>query len=324
MKHDTRAGDGLTMRINFAHMDPNERRALAMQFCMHPDQFMKLMDPQWDPKQKGGGPTLAALQALPIWSTYCPQGVRLMTDPRETFKVVNTDGTKTDLPQGMAVYQSDPQYCQKIAPTSDPSDEEPVLTGILSQRERGLYTQRSVGYTCQIRSSQGGEVANRMVPLASQRSTSNEPRTIDDAIPFLLAGGYYQGELAQGAKSVYKRFEPRPYSHEMGLFTGKKWKGGGMNELFMRCRSYQGESLEGMNRPDQLFVSEVRPKLSPSAEPSSRTQDRVHSRGVATYGAAFRIFATCPAGYVRWRGPHSERFAQACGEENFGGRAAGR
>jgi hypothetical protein len=43
------------------------------------------------------------------------------------------------------------------------------------------------------------------------------------------------------------------------------------------------------------------------------------NKSVLNYGAAFRMFATCPAGYVRWRGDHSEKFDKICGEENFGG-----
>ena len=303
---ETVHGEGLTMRVNFAHMDPNERRALAVQFCMHPDQFMKLMDPEWDTKQMGGGPTLQALQALPIWATYCPEAVKLMTDQKENFKVVNTDGTKTNFPQGMAVFQTDPHYCQKMSSIANPTEGEIRPYGMLARQKPGLFTPHDVGYTCRSASAEPGASQTRMIPLSLNSKAGSDPGTLDHAIPFLHAAGYYQGEISNGPRSIYKRFEPLPYSQQLNLFTGKQWKGGGSNELNMPCRSYEGKNYEDTNRPDQLFLSDGNRK-----SPAQRR---------ARYGAAFRIFATCPAGYVRWKGPHSERFAQACGSENFGGK----
>ena len=330
---DSLQGGGLTMRVNFAHMDPNERRALAVQFCMHPEQFMKLMDPQYDRKQMRGGPTLQALQALPTWANYCPQAVKLMTDPQETRKVVNTDGTNTSFPQGMAVYQTDPLYCQKMSAMANPIGGEFLLKGVLSKQGLGLYTEQSVGYTCRTGDTQTGGFSTRMVPVTLNSTAKVDPRTLDHAIPFLHAAGYYQGEMSNGTQSIYKRFEPLPYSQQMDLFTGKQWKGGGVNELFMACRSYDGKNYEGKNQPDQLYVSDVNHKPFTQdqvqefnkydREATDKQPENFHNRGfnesVLNYGAAFRIFATCPAGYVRWKGPHSEKFAQACGTENFGG-----
>jgi hypothetical protein len=332
---DNLQGGGLTMRVNFAHMDPNERRALATQFCMHRDQFMKLMDPRYDTKQIGGGDSLQALQALPIWANYCPQAVQLMTNADETLKVVNTDGTKTNFVQGMAVYRTDPLYCQKMNAMANPiGDHEGFLReGVLSKQGSGLYTEAGVGYTCRIGDRQTGGFSTRMVPVELYSTAKIDPRTLDHAIPFLHAGGYYRGEMSNGTQSIYKRFEPMPYSRQMGLFTGKKWEGGGANEQFMPCRSYDGKDYQDKDQPDQLYISDVTHKPFTQKpvqefnkydrEWADKQQENFHNRNfnekVLNYGAAFRIFATCPAGYVRWRGSHSEKFQQACGEENFGG-----
>jgi hypothetical protein len=332
---DNLQGGGLTMRVNFAHMDPNERRALATQFCMHEDQFMKLMDPQYDTKQIEGGPDLKDLQKLPIWANYCPEAVKLMTNPNETFKVVNTDGTKTNFPQGMAAYQSDPLYCQKMNARANPiGDHEGFLReGVLSKQGLGFYTEAGVGYTCRVGDTQKGGFSTRMVPVEMYSTAKIDPRTLDHVIPFLHAGGYYMEKMSNGIQSMYKRFEPLPYSRQMQLFTGKRWKGEGTNEKFMPCRSYEGKDYEGKDQPDQLYISNknhspftqkpVQEFNRYDREWADQQPENFHNRNfdksVLNYAAAFRIFATCPAGYVRWRGPGSEKFQQACGEENFGG-----
>lgn len=330
---DSLQGGGLTMRVNFAHMDPQERKALAKQYCMHEEQFMKLMDPQYDTKQIGGGSSLAALQALPIWANYCPQAVQLMTNPNETNRVVNTDGTKTNFVQGMSVYQSDPLYCQKMNAKANPVGGEFLKEGVLKNQGSGMFSEQSVGYTCRTGSMQEGGFSTRMVPVTLYSTAKIDPRTLDHAIPFLHAGGYYQGQMSNGVQSIYKRFEPIPYSQTFNLFSGKPWKGGGPNERGDFCQSYEGNDYQGKNQPDQLYISDVNHKpftqeqvqefKKYDREWADKQQENFHNRNfnesVLNYGAAFRIFATCPAGYVRWRGGHAEESQEACGEENFGG-----
>jgi hypothetical protein len=332
---DSLQGGGLTMRVNFAHMDPEERTALAEQFCMHPKQFMKLMDPLEDNKQIGGGSSLAALQALPIWANYCPQAVQLMTNPDETNRVENTDGTKTDFKKGMSAYQRDPLYCQKMNVQANPIGGEFLKEGVLKNQGSGMFSEDSVGYTCRTGTQQEGGFSTRMVPVTLHSTAKIDPRTLDHAIPFLIAGGYYKGEMSNGLKSIYKRFEPMPYSRQFQMFTGQRWAGGGTNELNQLCRSYEGEDYNtGKDQPDQLFISDVNHKpftqeqvqefKKYDREWADKQQESFHNRNfnesVLNYGAAFRIFATCPAGYARWRGPHSEEYRGACGEENLGGK----
>lgn len=357
---DTLQGGGLTMRVNFAHMDPVQRMALAVQFCMHPLQFMKLMDPQWDKLQMPGtgGPSLGALQntqTIPIWANYCPSAVKLMTDPKETFKILNVDFTPTDFIKGMMTYLRDPLYCQKMNATANPQGAEFLADGVLKAASNGggggsqFLTQEAVGYTCRTGDFKKGGFSTRMVPVELHSTASVDQRTLDHAIPFMIAAGYYPGTLFNGVQSVYKRFEPRPYSQKLDLFTGARWEGVGPNELGQLCRSYKGKDLKGKNVSDQLYLSDIyhqpftQEKIMdsgscpsgncPGAEPIFNRYDRewadkqpenFHNRNVdqsvLNYGAAFRIFATCPAGYVRWKGPHSEKFDEACGEENFGGR----
>jgi hypothetical protein len=331
---DSLQGGGLTMRVNFAHMDPAEREALAEEFCMHPDQFMKLMDPLWDNKQIGGGNSLAALQALPIWANYCPQAVQLMTNPDETNQVENTDGTKTDFKKGMSAYEREPLYCQMMNVRANPIGGEFLKEGVLKNQGSGMFSEDSVGYTCRTGTQQEGGFSTRMVPVTLHSTAKIDPRTLDHAIPFLIAGGYYKGEMSNGLKSIYKRFEPMPYSQQFQMFTGQKWAGGLTNELNNKCREYEGEDYRGKDKPDQLFISDVNHKpftqeqvqefKKYDREWADKQPENFHSRNfnesVLNYGAAFRIFATCPAGYVRWRGDHSEDYRGACGEENFGGK----
>ena len=87
---DVLQGGGLTERVNFAAMDLEEKVALAVQFSMHPLQFGKLMNPYaGDKTQLGGGATVQELAQIPVWANYCPKGVKLMTNPEETNKVIN-------------------------------------------------------------------------------------------------------------------------------------------------------------------------------------------------------------------------------------------
>jgi hypothetical protein len=152
----------------------------------------------------------------------------------------------------------------------------------------------------------------------------------------------------------YKPFEPQPYSQQFKLFKGKRFSGEvgggvpapGLNEDGILCSLLQGYDYQGKNRADQIYLSEKThppfdsPKFSASenqkfnqmdrqwAGDKSSDQDNFHNREfdskVLNYGATFRIFATCPKGYVRWRGATGDHFwhagiNNACGEEHFGG-----
>ena len=351
---DSLQSGGLTMRVNFAHMDPAEREALAIQYCMHPKQFMKLMDSRgMSPSGKDrdtlqmpgtGGRTLADLQRIPMWANYCPNAVKLMTNPQETMmRVINRDQTPTNFQKGMVAWQADPLFCQKMNVMANPKGGEFLREGVLSKQGFTGMTEESVGYTCRVGSGQKGGFATRMVPLELHSTAPIDPRTLDHAIPFMIAAGYYMGEMYNGMHSMYKRFEPRPYTRSFNLFSGKKWAGGTPNELGQPCRTFEGKDFQNKNVSDQLYLSDVnhqpfsqdkiRAEGSDPNQPefkrydrewTDKQSDKFHNRNfdekVLNYGAAFRVFATCPAGYVRWRGPHSEQFAAACGEENFGGK----
>lgn len=348
---DTLQGGGLTMRVNFAHMDPAQRVALARQFCMHDLQFMKLMDPLYDKLQMPGtgGSTLSALQntaTIPIWGNYCPAAIKLLTNVNETRLIANVDRTPTNFIQGMMAWDADPLYCQKMNVAANPKGGEFLLNGVLSKTGTSLMTEQGVGYTCRTGDPKKGGFSTRMVPVELHSTAQIDQRTLDHAIPFMIAAGYYPGRLFNGIHSVYKRFEPRPYSQNypegLKIFTGKKWKGAGPNERGDICRSYSGKDLQGKNVSDQMYLSDVnhqpfsQEKImeqegSAAAQGFNRYDrewadkkpENFHNRNVnksvLNYGAAFRMFATCPAGYVRWRGDHSEKFDKICGEENFGG-----
>jgi hypothetical protein len=312
---------------------------------------MKLMDPKYDRLQMPGtgGPTLSSLQntaTIPIWADYCPVAIPLLTDVNQTRLIVNVDRSPTNFQLGMLAWDTDPLYCQKMNVAANPKGGEFLLDGAFKKGGLSPMTEESVGYTCRTGDLQKGGFSTRMVPVELHSTAQIDKRTLDHAIPFMIAAGYYPGRLFNGMRSVYKRFEPRPYSQNypegLKIFTGKRWMGAGPNERGSVCRSYSGKNLQGTNVSDQLYLSDVNHK--PFSQDKIREQDGsaetqgfnrydrewanqkpedFHNRNVdasvLNYGAAFRMFATCPAGYVRWRGPHSERFDKICGEENFGG-----
>ena len=339
---DSLQGEGLTMRVNFAAMDPEFRRKLAKHFCMHPDQFMKLMDPSEDNLQKEGGPTEEALKQLPVWSNYCKEGVKLMTNPDETMRCGNVDGTPTDLVKGMQAWKKDPLFCQHMNMAESPEVRDKIG---LSDDQRS-DSEASVGYTCRF----GGKLNGSMVPVELYRHAAVERRTAisDHVLGFLIAGGLYEGRMRSGAQSIYKRFEPRPYSKMLGLFVGKPFYGSGggpQNELGESCDSVQPENYKDKNKSDQLFISD---KTHPSNQFTGESQminesspgefnryvgewardgqgKSMPERGLddksQNYAAAFRLFATCPAKFSRWHPPdsHDEKISARCGQENLGG-----
>lgn len=337
---DTLQGGGLTMRANLAHMDGDERLTIARQFCMHPDQFGKLMDPVPDRTQKGGGGSWLELSRLPLWANYCPSAVKLMTDQKETYKVMNLDGTPTNFIMGMATYEEDPLYCQKMNVSSNPLGGEFLKDGVFKNKALATYTEAMVGYTCRTgTSTTSGGFQTRMVPVSLYSSASIDQRTLEHAIPFMIAGGYYFGQMYDGVRSVYKRFEPMPYSQAFGLFKGNAFKPIPFvqNERGEVCRNIDGMDYKDRNQPDQLYLSNK--NHSPFSQELTQTfnqydrewaapgegQRDFHGRGldqsVLNYGAAFRIFATCPKGWSRWRGGDIDnQYSGACGEEHFGGR----
>jgi hypothetical protein len=344
---DSLAGEGLTMRVNFPAMDPAYRLKLAEHFCMHPKQFMKLMDPAEDKLQKEGGPTEEALKQIPIWANYCEKGVQLMTDPDETMQCKNVDKTPTDFVKGMQAWSKDPLFCQRMN-LKNPKMQE-LFGEVLAKSKGSPKSEEEVGFTCH----DGGKLNGSMVPVELYRHTPIERRTAisDHVLGFLIAGGIYK-PMTDGAqqytRSYYKRFEPQPYSLAKGMFMGKAYYGSGsgpVNELNMPCKSLQPEVYTAQNKSDQLFISD---KTHPTQAFKGETEminDRApneFNRNVEEWGkggvgktlpkrgldeklansaTAFRIFATCPAGHVRWHPPDiHDAFVQArCGEENFGG-----
>ena len=337
---DSLQGEGLTLRINFPSMELGERTKLAEHFCMHPLQFHKLLGTA-DLLQREGG-NVNQLKQIPIWSNYCEQGVELMTNP-SLSNMVNIDGTDTDFTKGMAAWEQDPLYCQRINSLANENMAITKIKDVIDKSPGRGRTAAEVGYTC----SQNGKLNGGMVPVSLYRHAAVERRTAisDHALGFLIAGGMWE-RMRAGNKSYYKRFEPRPYSWQSAerIFKGKRWAGGGSNELLMGCKSYGGRNYQGQDTSDQLFISNFTHQAF-TQEPivNVNTKDAfdkyvqewatgsgkktISRKGVDkdahNYAAAFRKFATCPAGFVRWNPPPDEvelnaNLALFCGEENFG------
>ncbi len=353
-------GEGLTMRVNFPAMDRSYQEKLAKHFCMHPQQFHKLMDPAaGDKVQKEGGADEAALKRIPIWSNYCPEGVELMTDPDETLKCKNVDVPgKTDLVKGMQAWLQDPLFCQRMNLKNQKMQE--YFGDVLNKTDKtggGGQSEGSVGYTCR----DGGKLNGSMVPVEMYRHAAVERRAAisDHVLGFLIAGGLYQGKMISGQRSYYKRFEPRPYSMkyppQWQIFVGKKFEGaksGATNERVESCELVEGNNYsgkyDGKDKSDQLFISEFTHKgvhlgkdqrvndgvgdsdakkdfnwyVDEWGKKSPEMPDRGLDEKSQNYGAAFRLFATCPKGWQRWHpdGSHDPIISDVCREENFGGK----
>ena len=345
---DSLQSEGLTLRVNLAAMDTTERRALAERFCMHPDQFMKLMNPDEDLLQKNGGADKNSLDTnIPVWSNYCPEGVNLMTKAANS-NLNNVDGTPTDFTKGMQAWTQDPLYCQRM----NLENQNMEITGIgeVIKKSQGQgQSEASVGYTCR----DGGKLNGGMVPVTLNRHAAVERRTAiaDHALGFLIAGGLAPGMLT-GNKSNYKRFEPMPYSmrlpYTVQTFIGKKFQGGGTNELGQACEGLSGENYQFQNMSDQLYLSdkmdtnknltqdriksgegeEFNRYVQKWAKNDGESQNKIAERGLdgksQNYAAPFRIFASCPLGFTRWK-PRGDpdltaNLEMLCREENFGGR----
>jgi hypothetical protein len=225
---------------------------------------------------------------------------------------------------------------------------------VLAKSKGSRKSEAEVGYTCR----EGGKLNGSMVPVELYRHTPIERRTAisDHVLGFLIAGGIYEPLTSAGeegtVKSNYKRFEPQPYSEKLGMFKGEPYYGRGsgpVNELNMPCKNLQPEPYKDKNKSDQLFISD---KTHPTQAFKGETEminevaTGEFNRNVEEWGkgglgktlpkreldetdeklansaAAFRIFATCPAGHVRWHPPDEhDAFVQArCGDENFGGK----
>ena len=345
---DSLQSEGLTLRVNLAAMDPEQRKKTAKRFCMRPEQFDKLMDPAHDPLQRGGGPDLQSLDNIPVWSNYCPQGVELMTNPDNSQKLRNLDGTPTKFDEGMRAWKTDPMYCQKMNLTNPNMFIMGFATAVM-KGGGGIQSQRAVGYTC----LEGGKLNGSMVPVELYRHAAVERRTAitDHALGFLIAGGLAPG-MIEGKKSYYKRFEPQPYSNLMPehlkTFTGVRFGGGDTNEIGESCPGLSGENLSGQTKSDRLFISDKTHQAFDQEKVEAvgkngdfnryrqewakdpQTGEKIAARGLdkdsQNYAAPFRIFATCPKGFKRWRPPEDPEnhgliinLNQHCQEENFGG-----
>ena len=345
---DSLQSEGLTLRVNLAAMDPKQRETTAKRFCMHPRQFDKLMVPGEDPLQMGGGLDIAALDNLPIWASYCPKGVEIMTSPAMSKELINKDGTPTRLDEGARAWESDPMYCQKMNLTN-PNYWTTGLANPLVKSGLSLRSPASVGYSCLGEGKLNGSLSP--VTLHRHAAVARRAAISDHALGFLIAGGI-SPNLSSGLMSVYKRFEPQKYSmklpESLRVFIGTQFKGGGKNELNQTCQSLSGENYQFKDKSDRLFISDVtnqafdqeivdaddnkgkfnRYRQEWAKDPSSGK--KIDSRGLdkysQNYAAPLRIFATCPAGYTRWRPPMDPyhyhllvNLDKYCREENFGG-----
>lgn len=342
---DSLQSEGLTLRVNLAAMDEDERKNLAEHFCMHPKQFMKLMDPAHDLLQLGGGANRASLDNIPVWSNYCKEGVELMTKA-ENSNLKNVDGTLTDFTAGMTAWRTDPLYCQRMN-LENPNMATTGIGEVIEKSPGQRQSEAEVGYTCR----QGGKLNGGMVPVTLNRHAAVERRTAiaDHALGFLIAGGLAPGMIT-GKKSNYKRFEPMPYSRSAELFIGKQFQGGGTNEIpgAPPCPGLSGQNYHLQDMSDQLYLSnepdtnknltqdrinnregkEFNRYVQDWAKNDEESKKKIAERGLdgksQNYAAPFRIFATCPLGFKRWRPPGDANLianlTMFCREENFGGK----
>lgn len=345
---DSLQSEGLTLRVNFAAMDQKHKLNVTQRFCMHPRQIDKLMvpGPLSDLLQHpaGGGPTIEALdKTIPVWANYCPQGVELMTDPTKSNMLINVDNTPTKLNIGTQKWEKDPLYCQRMN-LKNPNMELTGFGEVIEKSPGSPETQESVGYTC----LSGAKLNGGMAPVTLVRHAAVERRTAiaDHAIGFLIAGALAP-KMIVGKQSYYKRFEPQRYSMKVPFqyqtFVGKPFTGGGSNELGATCPSVNATLPTYSNKSDRLYISnkthepftqkkieEINSIDKYVQEWADQKKEDIAKRGfdkkANNYATAFRIFATCPAGYTRWEPPMDEHnkfliqnMKNFCRSENFGG-----
>jgi hypothetical protein len=347
---DSLQSEGLTVRPHLAALDPEYRKQLAKHFCMHPEQFDKIMDESaGDNVQQGGGLSLESLDALPMWANYCPKGVELMTNPQNS-ELENIDKTPTDFMQGMKAWKNDPLYCQRMHQTN-PNMSILKYDEVLKKSNKSPLSQEAVGHTCLDDDNLNGG----MVPVTFNRHAAVQRRTAiaDHALGFLIAGGLSKN-MRNGQKSYLKRFEPQPYSRDKlpfpyQTFIGKRFAGNGTNELiltnpgFSQCTPLSGEGYQWQNKADRLYISnkthqpftqqmiDDRNTIDKYRQDWADSQkEKVANHGLddktQNHATAFRIMAMCPKGFVRWR-PKVDEHEQVlpeildrdCREEYFGG-----
>jgi hypothetical protein len=278
-------------------------------------------------------------------------------------EIANVDETDTRFMLGMKAWKQDPLYCQNMH-RNNPNMRETKITDVLEKSGGGSgQTPAAVGYTCVGPES---NLDNSMVPQAFNKSVPVERRTawVDHGLGFLIAGGLFPpkwlapGDFPGSFRSMYKRFEPQPYSMTAATgyqtFWGKKFTGANpFNEVPLPCtrltgRNYNTNGMPGnQGNSDQLFLSDkthesftqspivnaqgkrgafdryVQDWSKGSDDSKQKIKERKLDKEAHNYGVAFRIFKTCPEGYSRWRplDPHgglAENLDTFCGEENFG------
>ncbi len=269
---DAVGADIFTVRPNAATMDREERKQLARHHCFRAEQYLKLMNPLYDPLQLEGGPDWNDLMEVGkqdkkmLWTNYCPNGATLMTDP-DLSNISNLHRTATDFEKGMRAWREDPLYCQRIHATQNQNLRALGFEEVLeaSQGGRAIKSAQAVGYTC----LEKGKLATGGVPLTFNRNKDVEWRTkFNKLLYFIIAGSLARTPAMAIAgspiKSYLKGFEPRPYSvvgpepPDFANWTniGKAFKGGGTNELGEFCDPVSGNDYYMQNRSDQVYVSD--------------------------------------------------------------------
>lgn len=345
---DSLQSEGLTQRINFAAMDRKHKLNVTQRFCMHPAQIDKLLvpGPLSDLLQHPAtvGTSIETLdKTVPVWANYCPEGVELMTDPKKSSMLVNVDGTPTKLNVGTQKWEQDPLYCQRMN-LKNPNMELTGFGEVIQKSPGSPETQAGTGHTC----LSGGKLNGGMAPVTLVRHAAVERRTAiaDHAVGFLIAAALAP-KMIVGKQSYYKRFEPQRYSMQVPFpyqtFIGKPFTGGGKNELGATCPSVNATLPAYSSKSDRLYISnkthepftqkkieEINPIDKYVQEWADQKKEEIAKRGLDkkanNYAAAFRIFATCPAGYTRWEPPMDEHnkflllnMKNFCRSENFGG-----
>lgn len=299
------------VRINVALLDPRYREQVARDMCLHPQQFMKLLDP--DPAENAfqlppEGRGVAGLQMLrtaPVFAPFCRYGAILAQDAQESAKLGNFDadfyagvgGTPenaTDLARGYDRGGARPGGVCGVAEAAKATPAVGTLRGVVEGVDPARAAEAraaQVGHSCRILSD------GTRVPLSPvvRRGRAGAPEEAQShAMAAVIAAGVYAPALADPAarRSVFPRFEPREYY----AFTGRPFSGAqGENEQRIECRTVAGDTLsDGAARADRWQELDL----------------GTHGR----YATPLRIFAACPKGWVRWRGKGSEG---VCGEEKL-------
>jgi hypothetical protein len=326
---------GVTVRPNFAWLSKSHRKALAEHFCMHPNQFDKIMHEsklenpyqKLPPNPRDSGDLKFYPDIPPFGAPHFANGWILSSDVRETMFVKNIHANRgggkiTELDKGyMNGYKKlGPLYCDKYQQDKKTYWLEGLPEVLDKVEAKAPGSLGEVGYSC------WGESMMPWSPVVLGRYTPSEHRSPSEVVQWLIAAAYYNSQsgvkdsnLTDGnQQSYYVAYEPQAYYGILGKQYKKDFV---TNELNNICRDeWEGEAEKGAIS-DHFWASAVpqgedknysfiqgiikdASALGIYFQKWAKKNGELPTRGLdyqsINHATSLRFFASCPAGYEVW------------------------